>query len=183
MKPLTYVIISLLLAGCGLMGSPTPALEEVNMDISLTSPAFQEGQTIPAEYTCDGENISPALAWGGPPAGTRSFVLIADDPDAPLGTWVHWLVYNIPADARSLPEAVPAAEKLSGGALHGSSSFRRLGYGGPCPPSGTHRYYFKLYALDILLDAEAGLDHKTLLALMDGHILAQGQLMGRYSRQ
>ena len=152
------------------------------MSFSLTSPAFEEGQAIPAKYTCDGEDISPALAWNEPPSGTRSFALIMDDPDAPAGTWVHWVAYNIPADVRGLPEAVPIAESLSDGGLHGKNTSRDLGYGGPCPPSGTHRYYFKLYALDIMLDNEAGLDKNELLSLMEGHILAQCQLMGTYSR-
>jgi len=162
--------------------NPAEKMEEVDMSFSLTSPAFEEGQAIPAKYTCDGEDTSPVLAWNEPPAGTLSLALIMDDPDAPAGTWVHWVIYNIPADIRSLPEAVPIAESLSDGGLQGINTSRDLGYGGPCPPSGTHRYYFKLYALDIMLDNEAGLDKNELLSLMEGHILAQCQLMGTYSR-
>jgi Raf kinase inhibitor-like YbhB/YbcL family protein len=153
------------------------------MAFELTSPVFAPGESIPTKYTCDGDDISPPLAWTDPPAGTQSFALICDDPDAPVGTWVHWVLYNLPADARSLPEAVPSGAELSGGGLHGENSWRRLGYGGPCPPSGTHRYFFKLYALDTVLDLDAGVDKKQVLRAMDGHVLAQAELMGVYSRQ
>jgi hypothetical protein len=153
------------------------------MAFELTSSAFGAGETIPQKYTCDGDDISPPLAWGDPPAGTRSFALISDDPDAPVGTWVHWVLYNLPADARALPEAVPADADLADGSQHGNSSWRRPGYGGPCPPSGTHRYFFKLYALDTVLDLKSGASKEELLKAMEGHVLAEAELMGTYSRK
>ena len=153
------------------------------MSFELTSSAFGPGEPIPRTYTCDGDDISPPLEWGDPPAGTQSFALISDDPDAPVGIWVHWVLYNLPAETRSLPEAVPADAELPGGGLHGKSSWRRLGYGGPCPPSGTHRYFFMLYALDTVLDLKAGASKKQVLEAMAGHILAETELMGVYSRQ
>lgn len=152
------------------------------MDIRLTSTAFTDGGTIPKKYTCDGADVSPPLAWDNVPEGTKSFALICDDPDAPMGTWVHWVLFNLPADTRNLPEAVPPDKELSNGARQGTNDFRKIGYGGPCPPSGTHRYYFKLYALDTLLDLPAGASKAQLLKAMEGHVLAEGQLMGRYSR-
>jgi len=153
------------------------------MAFELTSPVFAPGESIPAKYTCDGDDISPPLAWTDPPAGTQSLALICDDPDAPVGTWVHWVLYNLPSDARSLPEAVPSDADLASGGLHGENSWRRLGYGGPCPPSGTHRYFFKLYALDTVLDLDADADKKQMLQAMEGHTLAEAELMGVYSRQ
>jgi len=153
------------------------------MAFELTSTAFGQGEPIPRRYTCDGEDISPPLQWSDPPQGTQSFALIADDPDAPMGTWVHWVLYNIPAQARGLPEAVSSDAELPDGSRHGQNSWRRLGYGGPCPPSGTHRYFFKLYALDAQLDLAAGANKKQLLRAMEGHILAQAELMGTYTRR
>lgn len=153
------------------------------MAFELTSSAFAAGEAIPRKYTCDGDDISPPLAWGDPPAGTQSFALISDDPDAPVGTWVHWVLFNLPADARALPEAVPADADLADGSRHGNSSWRRPGYGGPCPPSGTHRYFFKLYALDTVLDLKAGASKDELLKAMEVHVLAEAELMGTYSRK
>ncbi len=153
-----------------------------NMTIQLTSSAFTEGDMIPKKYTCDGQDISPPLAWTGVPEGTKSVALISDDPDAPVGTWVHWVMYNIPPQLQELPEAVPADKVLATGATQGTNDFRRIGYGGPCPPGGTHRYYFKLYALDQELALDPGLTKDQLLKAMKGHILAEGQLMGRYKR-
>ena len=153
------------------------------MAFELTSTAFGQGEPIPRRYTCDGEDISPPLQWSDPPQGTQSFALIADDPDAPMGTWVHWVLYNIPAQARGLPEAVSSDAELPDGSRHGQNSWRRLGYGGPCPPSGTHRYFFKLYALDAQLDLAAGANKKQLLRAMEGHVLAQAELMGTYTRR
>lgn len=154
--------------------------------IELSSPAFQAGQSIPPQYTCDGEDISPPLRWGDPPEGTRSFALIMDDPDAPAGTWVHWVVYNLPAEVRELPEGASRARagefSLPQGALQGKTSFNRTDYGGPCPPSGQHRYFFRLYALDTTLEGNTP-DKNALLTAMKGHILAQGELMGVYQRQ
>jgi hypothetical protein len=152
------------------------------MPILLTSHAFIEGAMIPRRFTCDGENISPPLVWTGVPSGARSLVLICDDPDAPAGTWDHWVVYNIPPAVTGLQEAVPGKTVLDNGAVHGSNSWGRIGYGGPCPPGGTHRYFFKLFALDTLLDLKSGATTSQLLEAMQGHILAQGQLMGRYQR-
>lgn len=153
------------------------------MALELTSNAFAEGKSIPSEYTCDGSDISPPLAWSGAPQGTKTFALIADDPDAPMGTWVHWVSWNIPAGASSLKEATDKQAKLSDGTEQGMSDFKRPGYGGPCPPSGTHRYFFKLYALDTALNLPATANKGQLESAMKGHILAQAQLMGTYSRQ
>jgi len=152
------------------------------MAFELTSTAFAPGEPIPRKYTCDGEDISPPLRWSDPPQDTQSFALIADDPDAPVGTWVHWVLYNLPAETRALPQAVPPESDLSDGSRHGKNSWRRLGYGGPCPPSGTHRYFFRLYALDTVLDLKGGASKKQLLKAMEGHILGQTELMGLYSR-
>ncbi len=159
---------------------PTAATETTNAFL-LTSPAFAYGEAIPAEYTCDGRDKSPLLKWGDPPAATQSFVLIMTDPDAPVGTWVHWVVYNIPADVRSLPEAIVDDAGLPGG-VHGKNSWGRFDYGGPCPPGGTHRYYFKLYALDTPVTLEGEVTQKRLLTAMAGHILAETELMGTYKR-
>jgi len=152
------------------------------MSLQLTSEAFAPEGPIPAQYTCTGSDISPALTWGEPPAGTQSFALIMDDPDAPVGTWVHWVLFNIPASSRGLPEAVPSGGTLSDGSLHGKNSGGNPGYNGPCPPSGTHRYFFKLYALDEMLGLSSGADKGELLKAMEGHTLTQGELMGTFSK-
>ena len=152
------------------------------MPFELTSTVFAPGESIPRKYTCDGEDISPPLRWSDPPQDTRSFALIADDPDAPRGTWVHWVLYNLPAETRALPEAVPPDADLPDGSRHGQNTWPRLGYGGPCPPSGTHRYFFKLYALDTVLDLKSGASKKALARAMQGHVLDQAELMGLYSR-
>lgn len=156
--------------------------EETPMELKVTSTVFQQGGVIPAQYTCDGADISPPLTWTGGPGGTQSYALIADDPDAPVGTWVHWVLYNIPATATSLPENVAKKESLSDGTVQGVNDFKRYGYGGPCPPGGTHRYFFKVYALDTILKTGPGLTKKKLLREIEGHILGQGELMGTYSR-
>ena len=151
--------------------------------MAITSSAFNEGARIPDRFTCSGEDVSPALTWSGAPEGTRSFALICDDPDAPSGTWVHWVIYGIPQDARGLPEAVPHDSTLSGGVRQGTTDFGRTGYGGPCPPRGApHRYFFKLYALDTTPDLQAGVTKAQLLAEMEGHALAEARLMGTFSR-
>jgi Raf kinase inhibitor-like YbhB/YbcL family protein len=154
------------------------------MTLQLTSTAFQEGEAIPKPHTGDGKDTSPPLRWTDPPAGTKSFALICDDPDAPRGTWVHWVLYNLPANTRELPEAVRARETLEAGARQGRNDFSKIGYGGPAPPRGKpHRYFFKLYALDTILSlAPAGATKDQLLAAMKDHVIAEGQLMGRYSR-
>ncbi|NOX87639.1 MAG: YbhB/YbcL family Raf kinase inhibitor-like protein [Calditrichaeota bacterium] len=151
--------------------------------MKLTSSVFEEGSMIPSKYTCDGADVSPPLAWSDVPDKTKSFALISDDPDAPMGTWVHWVIYNIPDSVRQLPEGVPADEKLKNGAVQGTNDFRRIGYGGPCPPSGVHRYYFKLYALDTMLNLKPGATKAELLKAMEGHILGKTELMGKYSRK
>ena len=153
------------------------------MDISVISPAFAEGTSIPAKYTCDGKDISPPLGWGGVPQDTKGIAIISDDPDAPGGTWVHWVVYGIPPDVTELGEGVPAQDVLPSGARHGKTDFGGREYGGPCPPSGTHRYYFKVYALDRQVDLPPGATKQELLREMEGRVLAQGQLMGTYQRR
>jgi Raf kinase inhibitor-like YbhB/YbcL family protein len=153
------------------------------MSFNLTSSAFKEGDRIPTKYTCEGADISPPLHWSVPPAGTRSYVVIADDPDAPVGTWVHWVIYNLPLDLRGLSEGIPATERVLDGALQGLNDFKRVGYGGPCPPPGKpHRYVFKLYALDTVLDLKPRATKAQVLDACKGHILAEARLMGRYAR-
>ena len=151
--------------------------------MELKSKAFEPGGMIPAKYTCDGEDISPPLQWSDPPAGTKSLALISDDPDAPVGTWVHWVVWNIPPSARSLDEKLPKKESLPDGTRQGTTDFRRIGYGGPCPPSGTHRYFLKLYALDTTLNLPGSTTKKDLEREMQGHILGQAELVGKYRRR
>ena len=153
------------------------------MAFILQSTAFSNGGEIPGRYACDGANLSPALNWDGVPAGTQSLALIADDPDAPAGTWTHWILWNIPAHATALHEGLPQAELLDNGARQGRNDFRRIGYGGPCPPPGKpHRYFFKLYALDLRLDVKAGAGRSELEAAMKQHILSQAEWMGIYRR-
>lgn len=150
--------------------------------MKITSAAFQDGGLIPRKYTCDGEDLSPPLAWADLPRETQSIALIADDPDAPRGTWVHWVIYDLPPEARELSEGVPPADTLPNGAKQGRNDFGKIGYGGPCPPRGTHRYFFKLYALDRKLGLPAGKTKQELLDAMRGYVLAEAQLMGRYGR-
>ena len=153
------------------------------MPFELTSTAFGNGDPIPTKYTCDDQDISPPLQWRDPPEGTRSFALICDDPDAPGGTWVHWVLYNLPASTRDLPEAVPSDADLPDNTRHGQNSWGRSDYGGPCPPSGSHRYFFKLYALDAELELAADASKEQLLAAMNGHLIASTETMGLYSRR
>jgi len=153
------------------------------MEIKITSSAFEDGGLIPAKYTCDGADISPPLQWEAVPEGTKSIALICDDPDAPMGTFVHWVIFGLPAEERELAENIPSDETLPSGAKQGVSDFGRIGYGGPCPPSGTHRYFFKIYALDTEIALAAGASKRELLGAMEGHILGQGQLIGKYKRQ
>lgn len=150
---------------------------------SLSSPAFKSGGFIPVKYTCDGANISPTLQWTNLPVKCKSLALICDDPDAPGGTWVHWVIFNISAKTNLLPENMPSDKILADNSKQGVTDFQTTGYGGPCPPSGTHRYYFKLYALDTVLDIEAGSTKQQLLQAMAGHILSKALLMGKYERQ
>ena len=159
------------------------------MTIQVTSSAFAQGHAIPKKYTGDGEDVSPPLAWSNTPEKTKELALICDDPDAPNGTWVHWVIYKIPADTKGLPEGVPRKSRLKEphGAVQGKNSWpasEAIGYRGPMPPPGhgTHHYYFKLYALDATMTAEPGLDKKAVLEKINDHILAEGVLMGTYER-
>jgi len=153
------------------------------MSFALKSTAFANGGEIPRRYTCDGADLSPALSWDDLPAGAQSLALIADDPDAPVGTWTHWIAWNIPAKATLLPEGVPKVEALDNGARQGRNDFKRIGYGGPCPPPGKpHRYFFKLYALDARLDVKAGAGRSELELAMKPYVLSQTAWMGTYRR-
>lgn len=149
------------------------------MRFQLTSPAFNHSTQIPVKYSCDGQDISPPLAWRDIPEGTQSLALVMDDPDAPAGTWVHWILFNLPPDLGELPEQT----SLPDNAQVGKNNWGRTDYGGPCPPSGTHRYFFKLYALDTTLNLDSPPDKTQLLQAMEGHILAQAELMGTYTSQ
>jgi Raf kinase inhibitor-like YbhB/YbcL family protein len=151
--------------------------------LKLESKGFKAGDDIPSRFTCDGANVSPQLSWSAPPKGTQSLALVVDDPDAPVGTFVHWVLYDLPASARELPEGVPTTDNPAAGGRQGTNDFRRTGYAGPCPPPGkAHRYYFRLYALDRKLDLPAGTRRSELDQAMQGHILDQAELMGRYAR-
>ncbi len=151
--------------------------------MDLKSSAFQRGGDIPRKYTCDGTDLSPPLKWEGAPSGTKSFALIADDPDAPVGTWVHWVLYDLPADTKELPEGLQPSENLPQGGKQGINDFKKIGYGGPCPPPGpAHRYFFKLYALDAPTNLRPGATKQRLLEAIKGHILAETELRGRYKR-
>ena len=167
-------------AGCG-PEEPPPNPDEIWLQVHST--AFQEVENIPTKYTCDGDDISPQIGWQEPPAGTQSLVLIVDDLNAPGGVFTHWVVYNMPPTRLELPEAVPTDSRLEDGTLQGRNDFNKIGYGGPCPPSGTHRYYFKLYALDTTLALGPGATKKQVERAMEGHVLVQAQLMGRYARR
>jgi Raf kinase inhibitor-like YbhB/YbcL family protein len=153
------------------------------MSFELSSAAFQEGKTIPRKHTCDGPDLSPPLSWTAPPEGTRSLALICDDPDAPRGTWVHWVIFDLPADLGGLPEGISTEAEPPVGGRQGRTDFGRLGYGGPCPPRGpAHRYYFRLYALDAALGLPAGATKAQVLQAMAGRVVAEAGLMGRYGR-
>ena len=153
------------------------------MSFQIASTAFSSGSTIPKKFTCDGPDVSPELSWKEAPAATQSFALIMDDPDAPVGTWVHWVLYNVPGNTKELTEGVEKRDQLGNGATQGRNDFRRIGYGGPCPPPGTpHRYFFKLYALDTKLSLKPGATKQELEGAIKGHILGQTELMGRYGR-
>jgi Raf kinase inhibitor-like YbhB/YbcL family protein len=185
LKNIVVLVIVLILFCCCKSSAQTDSNTAggEKMEIKVTSSAFAEGGLIPAKYTCDGSDISPPLQWEAVPEGTKSIALISDDPDAPMGTWVHWVLFNLPAETKKLEENIPPDKTLPNGARQGTTDFKRIGYGGPCPPSGTHRYYFKIYALDTKLDLATGAKKSELLKAMEGHILGQGQLMGKYKRQ
>ncbi len=189
-----HVYVLILLAAIGCSGSaPLPSAPPGLPALKLTSPAFTEGGTIPKAYTCDGADKSPPLQWSGIPEAARSLVLICDDPDAPAGTWSHWVVFNLPPDVTSLeegiaaeltaaPEPPPAVKQALRATMQGKNDFGKIGYGGPCPPSGTHRYVFRLYAVDRSLDVPAGATRAEVLRAIEGHVVAEGKLTGKYAR-
>ena len=178
---LTLLTVSLLLAGCT---SPTPPpAEPGTRTLVLSSDAFPANGTIPVRYTCDGEGLSPPLSWSNVPEGTRSFALILEDPDAPIGTYTHWVLYNIPGEMRELPAGIPPGRELPDGELQGVNSAREAEYAGPCPPSGsTHRYVLSVWALDDSVDPSGTVDAATLRKAMEKHVLGTGQLTGTYRR-
>jgi len=181
-------LLVLIVVSIGSAGDPARAGEEVTtMALRLESSAFAAEGEIPARHTCDGEDLSPPLSWTGVPEGAKSLVLIVDDPDAPPGTWVHWVLYDLPADTSALPAGVPERERLDSGAAHGRcwgvNSFSRIGYHGPCPPAGSpHRYFFKLYALDALLGLAPRATKPEVERAMKGHVMAQAEIVGTYRR-
>ena len=153
------------------------------MAFGISSPSFQNEKDIPRKFTCDGEDVSPALSWTDPPPGSNSFALIADDPDAPRGTWTHWVLFDLPSTTSTLSEGVPKVAELPGGGRQGVNDFHKLGYGGPCPPPGKpHRYFFKLYALDSKLNLKAGASKQEVEQSMQSHILGKAEVMGKYGR-
>lgn len=172
----------LALIGVALLGSSTARPQSTDRKtMKIESQAFQADGMIPTSYSCDGQDTSPPLSWDAPPEGAQSLALIVDDPDAPGRTFVHWVLYDIPPETQQLPEGV-GSESTPGGGIQGKNDFGNIGYGGPCPPSGSHRYFFKLYALDRQLGLDTGATKAQLEAAMSGHILATAELIGRYSR-
>jgi len=183
LHPFIYITLTLfVLVGSSCQAAQTAAPEgKQPMTIQITSPAFSEGNPIPPKYTCDKEDISPPLAWTGIPTQAKSLALIVDDPDAPVGVWVHWVVFDMPPGLDSLPEGVAKTPTVAGIGAQGITDFRKPGYGGPCPPKGKpHRYFFRLYALDRLLNLPAGAKRAEVDQAMQGHVLATGQLIGIY---
>jgi hypothetical protein len=178
----TWLLLGIAAAGW-IAGAASSSMAQEESTMKLTSVAWTDGQPIPIKHTCDGADVSPLLSWSGAPAGAQGFALICDDPDAPAGTWVHWVIYGLPATTTALPEKVATTETLPDGAKQGVNDFRRVGYGGPCPPPGApHRYYFKLYALDAVVSLKPRATKSELLRAMAGHILAEARLMGIYRR-
>jgi len=163
----------------------TTSKGEKTMNILITSDAFQEGEAIPTKYTCDGDDLSPDLRWSDIPPNTKSLALICEDPDAPSGRFTHWVLFDLPPTVTELPEGVSTAERLANGAVQGQNDFGRIGYGGPCPPTNDneHRYYFRIYALDIELQLQPGARREDVIPAMVGHVLAAGHLMGKYKRK
>jgi Raf kinase inhibitor-like YbhB/YbcL family protein len=177
---LIALFIAMLTAACG-TGAGSLKEPASKMTMALSSEAFSDNQPIPREYTCDGANVSPPLKWSGAPAGTKSFVLICEDVDAPFSVFVHWVAYNIPPSVSSLPRQVPADQALPDGTRQGLNDFDHTGYAGPCPPRGKHRYVFHVYAVDLVLDPGLMKRDAVDKAIKD-HILAQGRLIGTYQR-
>lgn len=182
-KPVfAFILASILLAGSVRAADPA-APKKKRTTLQLESLSFKDNGTIPARFTCAGENVSPEMEWKNGPAKTKSYALICEDPDAPLQEWVHWVVFNIPKNVFALTEALPRDERFPNGISQGVNDFKNIGYGGPCPPAGAHRYYFKLYALDKVLDLNAGSLRSQVEKAMKGHILAWTQIMGLYGKQ
>jgi len=179
-------VLSLVVAifcGQAVAGPAATGAERSAQNITLSSSAFQAGGLIPRQYTCDGSDVSPPLTWQNAPAQTRALALIADDSDAPGGTWVHWLIYDLPAAANQLAQGVAKSDTLTSGARQGVNDFGRIGYGGPCPPPGpAHRYHFRLYALDAPTALQPRASKAQLLEAIRGHVLGQAELTGRYQR-
>ncbi|MBD2567975.1 YbhB/YbcL family Raf kinase inhibitor-like protein [Anabaena lutea] len=150
--------------------------------MKLASSAFTNNGLIPAQYTCDGANVSPPLNWDEVPPETQSLALIVDDPDAPEQTFVHWVIYDISPSVNQLPEKIPVGQTIAGSGVQGANDFGNFGYGGPCPPSGTHRYFFQIYALDKKLSLAAGASKSQIITAIAGHVLAKSELIGRYKR-
>ena len=192
-----FIVCLALLAATGCWhGEPVPADDPSRLTITLGSRAFSDGGIIPKEYTCDGADRSPPLEWSGVPHSTRSLALICDDPDAPMGTWSHWVLVHLPPGVKALKEGIPPEKELpvsamemtensqpKAPALQGKNDFGKFGYGGPCPPGGTHRYVFRLYALDQQIElASSPPTRSDVLKAIQGHILAEGRLVGKYAR-
>jgi Raf kinase inhibitor-like YbhB/YbcL family protein len=180
-------VLSSLILGIILLHNPTSSglsyfYKSGETEMKLYSTAFENGGMIPEKYTCDEANVSPPLSWEGVPEKSKGLALICDDPDAPMGTWVHWVIYSIPPQQKGFSENIPAEKNLSTGAVQGVNDFGHLGYGGPCPPGGTHRYFFKLYALDTVIHLTPGATKAQLLKVIQGHILEETQLLGKYKR-
>jgi Raf kinase inhibitor-like YbhB/YbcL family protein len=181
MLPLSALVCLLIAGSDALAGSESKG--RASMTLQLTSPAFRNGERIPQEFTADGKNQSPPLKWANVPEGTKSLALICDDPDAPMGTWVHWVLYDMTVGLNDLEQGIPPMRLVLNGAKQGLNSFRKIGYGGPSPPPGkAHRYFFKLFALDTNLNVQPDVDAKKLEAAISGHILGEAQLIGLYSR-
>ena len=187
---LRWLIFALMLAKLG--SAAFPRIKEQHyfsakggapMAFSISSPSFQNGKDIPKKFTCDGDDVSPALSWTDPPQGVKSFALIADDPDAPRGTWTHWVLFDLPPSTSTLAEGLPKVGELPDGGRQGVNDFPKIGYGGPCPPPGKpHRYFFKLYALDNKLNLKAGASKQEVEQAMQNHILGKAEVMGKYGR-
>ena len=187
---LRWLIFALMMAKLGSVAFPRikeqhyfSAKGGATMAFSISSPSFQNGKDIPKKFTCDGDDVSPALSWTDPPQGVKSFALIADDPDAPRGTWTHWVLFDLPPSTSNLAEGVPKVGELPDGGRQGVNDFPKIGYGGPCPPPGKpHRYFFKLYALDNKLNLKAGASKQDVEQAIQNHILGKAEAMGKYGR-